>query len=239
MKRELFEVGQFYHIVERGCKKMDIVHDNEDRWDFLNLLFYLNDENTIPNLRRKLYESKCGNFERPSHWPARELLINICAYCLHDNHFHLLVQEIKEGGITNFMRRLPNSMTLRYNDKYDGSGTLFQGPYGLRLIDSDHDLRNVFLYITAKNVMERFPDGGIVGASEYFEEAWKWALTDSFSSFADYAGDRNSPILSKGILSEKFTERRYLKKEVKNYITQYVKSLEREELGRKYGSLTL
>lgn len=217
MKRDKLVVGSYYHIIERGARFMDIFHDDNDRWNCLRLLFYLNDSYYNNLWERELADSKCPLFKRPKSWPTRDPLVSLEAFCLHDNHFHLLVREIKNRGISDFMHRLPNSMSLRYNKKYNSSGTIFQGPYKLRLIDNDADLENVALYIMVKNVFERFP-GGIKSAENNFKKAWLWGLKDNFSSFADYASKRNSPIVNRKHLRDFFDSPVKFKKSAYDYL---------------------
>lgn len=213
-------------MVMRGVRQAPIVHNDIDRWDFVKLLYYLNDSFIKRQWERDLSNGKCKLFERPSHWPEQDPLVNVCAFCLHDNHFHLLLKEIRDGGISLFMQRLPNCLSLRYNKKYEGVGTIFQGSYKSRRVQSDGDLINLGMYIMAKNVMERCP-GGIHAATKNFEKAWKWALNDNFSSFADYASRRASPIIRKDALGELLPSPERFKEEVKQYLQNYQ---EREEL---------
>lgn len=116
------------------------------------------------------------------------------------------------------MRRLPNSMSLAHNKKYKGKGSIFQGPYKSRLIESDGDLVNVIFYIMVKNTFERFP-GGIEKAKTDFGLAWEWAMNDKFSSLPDYAGKRKYPFVElEPIFTNRFSNERELKDEVKSYL---------------------
>lgn len=211
-------VNTFHHVIMRGGRGMNIVEDDHDRWDFLRLLFYLNDVFRYKHWSRELRFFNCSLFDRPHHWPARDPLVKILAFCLHNNHFHLLVKEIRDGGLSEFMQRLPNSMSLRYNKRYGGKGSIFQASYQYRRIDLDADLMIVALYIMAKNTFEKYPDGGLKAASDNFEAVYGWALKDPFSSFADYAGKRGSPILDKDILSLFFDTPAKFKREARDYI---------------------
>jgi len=201
---------------------MPIFHDTDDFWECNKLLFHLNDSYHHDNWKRDLAKMGQEPFARPKFWPPRDPLVCICAYTLHSNHFHLLIKEIEEGGLTHFMLRLPKVLTIRYNKKYGGSGSIFQGPYQSRFIESTADLRNVSLYIMGKNVMERFPEGGIDAACFDFERAWEWALNDEFSSFPEYGNNRNSPIIDADIVGELWRSSDEFKKEVKAYIQQRI-----------------
>ncbi|MEX0919025.1 MAG: transposase [Candidatus Paceibacterota bacterium] len=208
----------FHHVIMRGSRGLKIIETDTDRWDFLKLLFYLNDTFKYSQWERDLKQHQCRLFDRPTDWPEREPLVRLSAFCLHDNHFHLLVKEIREGGLSEFMQRLPNSMTKRYNKNYDGSGSIFQSSYQSRLIDSDADLMNVALYIMVKNVFERYP-GGLKKAISEFNQAYKWALGDPFSSFAEYATDRRFALIDKDLLTEYFPNPKEFKNQAREYVS--------------------
>ena len=109
-----------------------------------------------------------------------------------DNHFHLLLKEIQEGGVSRFMQSICGSMSRHYNEKYQERGSIFQGPYRSRTIDSDRYLRWVVSYILVKNVFELFP-GGYTKALENFDDAWKWAKSYEYSGFKDFVGHMSKP----------------------------------------------
>jgi len=199
---------------------MEIFHDKDDLLSCLELLYYLNDIQLPHNWKRDLKNTPF--LYRPEHWPARSTYTDILCFCIHSNHIHLLLKEKLENGISRFMRGFPNSLTQRYNEKYGGAGSIFQGSYKNRKIENDADLHNVALYIMAKNVMERFPEGGITGAAESFEQAWAWASDDTFSSFPAYAAEKSAPLLQKEILAERFSSSEKFYSEVKNYLDHYI-----------------
>ena len=63
------------------------------------------------------------------------------------NHFHFLIKQLKDGGITEFVSKLSNSYTKYYNTKYNRVGPLLQGEFKAVLIESDDQLIHVSRYI--------------------------------------------------------------------------------------------
>lgn len=232
MKREYQSVDSIYHIFNKSARGIPYLYDNEDWWIILRLLYYLNDEYKNASWSRELWEDKLNIFERPIGWPERNPLIEIIDFCLHSNHYHLLIRQIKEDGILNFMRRFPNSVSRRHNLIHGGTGSVFQGPYQIRKIESNSDLYNTGMYVRVKNLFERYPKGGIEGAKYNFDDAYNWALKDEFSSFADYFGNRNSPILEKSFMEENFKDlnKNELKKIVREYLNNYEKIITEDYL---------
>jgi len=184
---------------------MEIVRDEADRWRFARILYLLNDSHQTKH-RREHQSSPSPErhksdlcldsrlFIRPDHWPERDPLVAILAWTLMPNHFHLLLQEIREGGISKFMQRLCGSMSAAFNEKYDEKGSIFQGAYKSRTIDSDPYFHHIVPYIAVKNVFELYP-GGLREALRDYDTAWQWAKEYPFTSFQTHAFKSASPII--------------------------------------------
>lgn len=198
MRIEPRGVGSIVHVIQRGARGLDIVRDKHDRIRFGELLFYLNDSFSDPNWLKATKE--CATFERPDYWPERDPLVRILAWTLMPNHFHLLLEEIQDGGIAKFMQRVCGSMSMSFNAKYSERGSLFQGSYKSKTVDSDRYIRYLIYYIQVKNVLELYP-GGLSQAILHFDDAWLWALQYPFSSFSSYATEHVSPIIDKDFLN--------------------------------------
>ena len=76
-----------------------------------------------------------------------EGLTAIAAYCLMPNHFHILVHEKVEGGISKFMQKLMTSYTMYINKKYDRTGALFGSSFKAVHVTDDNHLKYLFAYI--------------------------------------------------------------------------------------------
>lgn len=123
----------YYHIFNRGNNKKDIFLDQQDYMYFLHQFdCYL--------LEKSLY--------RPE-WIQRHFCgeVDLIAYCLMPNHFHVLVQQHTERGVAEFMGALMNRYTKYFNKKYQRVGHVFQGKYKARFIDSDGDLIHLTRYV--------------------------------------------------------------------------------------------
>jgi putative transposase len=193
MRKEPFGVGSIVHAMKRGARGMPITKDFADQMRFARLLYFLNDE-----YKDDFWEdatSRLRQFERPKYWPVRKPLVKIIAWVLMPNHFHLIMEEVQEKGIARFMQKLSISMSQHFNLKYAEKGSIFQGPYKSRTIDSDEYFIYVMPYVMVKNVFELHP-GGLKDAAKNFEQSWKWASKEYFfSSLPDYLGNALFPII--------------------------------------------
>ena len=110
--------GAFYHVTSRGNQKQAIVRDDQDRGTFLEFL-------------GKAHE-KLGGI--------------IHAFCLMDDHFHLLL-EPPRGDLSRFMHFVKTSYSVYYNARYSRVGHLFQGRFKAILIEADAYAQTVSRYI--------------------------------------------------------------------------------------------
>lgn len=131
---KIYAAEQYYHVYNRGASKQTIFHDAQDYEYF----FYL--------LKRHL--SKQPSFDSYGR-EYKHLLqeLEIVAYCLMPNHFHLLLYTHTQPGMELLMRSLITAYSMFYNKKYEHSGHVFQGAYKASLIDSDAYLQHICRYI--------------------------------------------------------------------------------------------
>lgn len=206
---------------------MEIVRDNADRNRFAKLLFYLNDT-FYDNNWQKATMSR-NSFERPSEWPEREPLTRILAWTLVPNHFHLLLEEIREGGISKLMQRVCGSMSAHSNAKYHEHGSIFQGAYRSRTISEDTHLRYLAFYIQVKNVFEMYP-GGLKRAFDQFDDAWEWAIRYKFSSLPTFLSQTDSPITESEFLRSLYPDMESFKKEARELLVGHIEHHSDDEL---------
>lgn len=195
-----FSVGDFVHCIKRGAFGNEIFRDTSDYWRFVRLLYLCNDEFQDHNFTK--LEKTLQIFERPPHWPVRQPLVDIISWCAMPNHFHLLLRQRREGGVSKFMQRLCSSITNGYNLKYENQGSIFQAKYKPVLVLGDAHMYQLVPYINVKNVMELYPDGGLEGAFSNFDTAWEWAKENQFSSIKTFMFGASSPILSMNIIND-------------------------------------
>jgi putative transposase len=221
MRVEPYGVGSILHIVKRGARGMNIVRDTRDRERFRSSLFYLNDSFSDPNWTEAL--KLCAPFERPSHWPEKDPLVRILAWTLLPNHFHLVVEEIREEGTAKFMQRLCGSMSASFNAKYKEQGSIFQGAYKSKTIDTDAYLRYLIFYVQVKNVFELYP-GGLAKAVKEFEKAWGWATMYAFSSLQNYTLGTQSLIVDEKLFKKLYPNNKTFKETAKEALSLHIQN---------------
>lgn len=217
MRKIQFEKGKIYHIYNRGVEKRDIFLSDGDRWRFLQGLYLFNDENGTANLLYRLEQQK-GKMHfgilreyMSRHNADRKPLVRIVADCLKPNHYHLLLQEIQENGISRFMQKLGTGYTGFFNKKHERVGSLFQGTFKAVEVKSDEQLMYLFAYINAINPGQEL-EPELKSDAQDPEELLSFIEHYPWSTHLEYLGKRESIIIEKGIAETLFsTPKKYRK----------------------------
>lgn len=128
LRKDPFENGYSYHIYNRGVEKRSIFRS---KYDYERFLFILEEFNTFTpanNTSRNLVISK-RDHDQP--------LVVIHNYCLMHNHFHLIIEQVNDNGISKFLQKIMTGYTMYFNKKYNRSGVVFQGRTKSKLIHSN------------------------------------------------------------------------------------------------------
>jgi REP element-mobilizing transposase RayT len=168
--------GAVYHITSRGNDKKPVYKDDLDRDYFLTTLDKVN----------KRYNWLCH------------------AYCLMDNHFHLLI-ETPDGNLSLGMRQLTGVYAQRFNKRHGRVGHLFQGRYKAILIQKDSHLLEVCRYVVLNPVRARLvKEPG----------QWRW------SSYGATVGQEKPPscLTTNWVLGQFSRKRKKAEREYSDYV---------------------
>ncbi len=179
-----FSVGEFYHVYNRGNGKRVLFLDDRDYQRFLFILFVCNSETPI-NMRDD-FPTGIG-FDKLENFFRDKSLVNIGAYCLMPNHFHLLLGEKKENGISKFLRKLGTAYSMYFNTKYERKGKLFEGPFRATHAHNDNYLKYLFAYIHLNPVKLIEPKWKVEGLHDKVK-VQNFLKDYHYSSFPDYIG---------------------------------------------------
>lgn len=177
-----FVEGEFYHIYNRGNSKQKIFHDKQDYKYFLDLLYILNTKNNINVSQLKRYNT----FDLYTVGP-KDNLVAIGSYVLMPNHFHILITQKIEGGVSKFMQKLSTAYVMYYNKKYQRTGGLFEGKFKAEHLDTDRYLKYIFSYIhlnPVKLIQKDWKEKGIRNKKETLD----FLRGYEHSSYLDYFG---------------------------------------------------
>ncbi len=146
--------GETYHVFNRGVDKRDVFLGKEDYLRFYQSLYLFNSDEPIVNF------TFARSREKLSKQHLVKKLVEIQAYSLLPNHYHIIVKSITDDGLSEFMRRLSLGYTSYFNQKYERSGFLFQGTFKRVHIESQEQYQYLFAYVNENHfvhnmIMER------------------------------------------------------------------------------------
>lgn len=187
---------ELWHVLNRGVDGRDLFVNDRDRVRFVHNLYEFND--AIPACPNAGYFFKSMDIVNPCIRPReRECLVDIHGWVLMKNHYHLLLSERAEGGLSLFLRKVNVGYANYFNERYGRSGTLFQGRTKKILIERNPH----FLYIL--HYIHLNPLDYLAGAEEWrarnkngitdAEKAFDYLDTYRWSSYLDYIGKNNFP----------------------------------------------
>src|SRR5690348_10592818 len=139
--------GEYYHVYNRGVAHQPTFLKKKDYERFLLCLRYYQ-YNPPLKLSRCLQISLKEREKFLTNIENQEAkIVDIIAYCLMPNHFHILIKQNKEDGISKFLRLSINSYARYFNTKYKRVGTLFQGMFKAIHIETEEQLLHLSRYI--------------------------------------------------------------------------------------------
>ena len=159
--------GALYHVTSRGDKKAEIYLNDGDREQFLNTM-----------------KEVCSRFNWVIH-----------AYCLMDNHYHLLV-ETPESNLSLGMRQLNGVYTQKFNRMHDRVGHVFQGRYKSIIVQKESYLLELSRYIVLNPVRARMVRSA---------KNWPWSSYRATIGVAESQGGLNTDWLLAGFAKRKST----------------------------------
>lgn len=179
-----FQVGNSYHIHNRGADNRSIFTEPVDYERFMALLYIANDTASI-DMARFLEERR----PRPDTFATQrgERLVSIGAYSLMPNHFHLLLHEERPGGISAFMHKLKTAYVMYFNARNRRHGTLFEGRFRGRPVLEEKDLERIFSFIHLNPIRLIDPTWESEGIRD-IEHAKDFLERYPHSSYQDYIG---------------------------------------------------
>ena len=209
MRKLEFQNGEYYHILNRGVDKRVIFDDEKDYIRFLRSMREFNVSKQIGGIYnvRKMNSGEQSeasaqslnlsnevlnnaDIKDSSLLEASDCLVEIIAYSLLPNHFHLILKQSTEHGISKFMQKISMGYANYYNLKNRRSGRLFQGKFKSIHINEDGYFLWVSGYINGNPEIHK-----IVKA-----EVWPW------SSYMDYLGLRKGTLPDKNVIMKEFKD---------------------------------
>lgn len=200
----LFVNGSYYHIFNRGVEKRQIFSGSKDYSRFLKILFYYQFSGPKPSF--SLYR----RFKNQS-FAKNPKIVEIISYCLMPNHFHLLLKQLTDNGVSEFISKISNGYTKYFNTKGNRIGPLFQGAFKAVLVETDEYLIHLSRYIHLNPLVS---------------EVTKDLESYKYSSYREFMGLDTKGLCSKHSILSFFKTNKEYKKFIEDH-SAYAAELER------------
>jgi len=190
--------GKIYHVLNRGVDKRPIFLEDKDYLRFIHDLYEFNDQNPINNgfyhfqTQSNVVGLRYIGANTTTNRRPRKFLVEILAFCLMKNHYHLMVIPKTDRALALFMKRLNQGYTRYFNEKNERSGVLFQGKYKAVEVNREAHFIHLPYYIHCNPLDYSAPNWRKREIKDYKKvfaslTNWRW------SSFPDYIGQKNFP----------------------------------------------
>lgn len=200
--REPFDSMAYYHVYNRGVDKRVLFQEERDFQRFYNSLYLFNDVD---------YRHPGRTIEKDTLLAASGMLselrtthVSIVAFCLMNNHFHILMKATNPGGISKFLHKLEMGYSKGFNKKYDRTGALFESAFKAEPVDFEEHLQLLPRYIHL-NALDGTGHSWRNGqkpewkAADKLLDAYRWS---SHSAFARQ--EQDLPVVDMAIVQEWF-----------------------------------
>ena len=180
MRKTKFTNNEYYHIYNRGVDKRDVFMDEKGFARFLKGMRRFNVLDTV-------LDTKCPNPNGHFVSGTSNPLVEIICYCLNLNHYHFILKQIADKGISKFMHKLEMGYAKYFNAKYDRSGSLFQGEFKDVHISTNEYLLWLSGYVNGNDRIHN------TTRSVQLDTSCQW----QYSSYPDYLGLRNGTLCNR------------------------------------------
>src|SRR3989344_5941183 len=181
----------YAHVYNKGIEGRVIFNDKQDYEVFTGFLKDYLTTPADPESTKKAFTVNGRAFLGVPHQPKNYLnKVELLAYCLTPDHWHLLLKQKTKGAIEKFIRSLCTRYSIYFNKKYQRSGTLFGGRYKSVQVEGVPSLRLL---------------------TRYFHQA------TSDSSYPEYLGQRNTDWVKANVVLASPKERQGYRDFVEKY----------------------
>lgn len=148
IRQTILATGEIYHIFNRSIASLPIFSTHKHCQRAIEVLFYYQNQSPpikysdFLNLPKDKRENILADLKK-----EQKFLVEIIAYCLMPNHFHLLLRQVKKDGISIFLGNFSNSYSRYFNTTSERKGSLFEGRFKAVRIQNQDQIDHVSRYI--------------------------------------------------------------------------------------------
>lgn len=155
MRKDPLIIGPYYHIYNRGVDKRDIFMNQADLNRFALSVKEFNTVKPIGSIKDLMFIKKEDSGVSGVGHPKP--LVSVVCFCFNPNHFHFIVKQEVDGGISEFFKRLLGGYTNYFNLMHHRNGALFQGRFKSNLLDDGAYFLKIRPYVHLNYLVHNIP----------------------------------------------------------------------------------
>ena len=209
-KRPQLVNDEIYHIVSRAVGDTVVFDDEKDFYRGIFSIYEFNNNNPVEIWKKRLARNRFKSHQkfieaggRPTspQLDARDKIVEVLAFSFMPNHLHLILKQIKDNGIVEFMKKVGGGYAKYFNEKYDRKGHLFNKFRAVH-IKNDEQLKICFVYVHT-NLISLIEPGWKEKGIKNPEKVKEFLENNKRHSYMDYLGKKNfSSVTQRDFLSE-------------------------------------
>lgn len=168
--------GEIYHVFNRSIADFVIFNDQNEMERMRQLIKYYLVEQDLKYskfLELKIVEQEGFNGAIDIISKDNDPIVQIIAWCIMPTHFHLVLKQLKENGISDYLRKILESYSSYFNAKHKRKGPLWESRFKNVLVDNDDQLNHLVRYLhlnpTTANLVDHPEDWLYSSYREYLE----------------------------------------------------------------------
>jgi len=237
-RKEKFENGDIAHIILRGVDGNLLFRDISDYYRGIFSIYEFNNLKSVSIKKRRRIIDRLKKVGRgPTSAIAdrideRDKMVELLCFCFMPNHIHLLIKQVGDNGITEFMRKIGTGYGGYINRKYHKEGHVFQSNFQAVKITTNEQLEIVFAYISTNPISLIYKDWKNIRVEDKdFKKTTEFLKEYKWSSYSDYIGTKNfSSVTQREFILELFGGENKCKEFVEDYIKNKGESKEYSEI---------
>jgi len=179
--------GEIYHVVSRTVGDTVVFNNENDFYRGIFSIYEFNNKNYV-NIWKRRREVKIEKRLRPTspQFDKRDMFVEVLAFSFMSNHLHLILKQLKDNGITEFMKKVNGGYAKYFNEKYKRKGHLFNKFRAIHIEDDDQ-LKNTFAYVHT-NLISLIEPGWKEKGIKNPEKVKEFLENNKRHSYPDYLG---------------------------------------------------
>lgn len=191
--------GEVYHVISRTVGETVVFDKKDDFYRGVFSIYEFNNNNPVSIFKRrearKVFKKRRRQTSSKTAWISelesdkRDKFVEVWAFSFMPNHIHLILKQLKDNGISNYMKKVNGGLAKYFNEKYGRKGHLFNKFKAVHITD-DNQLKIDFVYVHTNLISLIEPNWKEKGIKD-IKKVREFLENNKKHSYPDYIGKNN------------------------------------------------